>query len=166
MALSFPGNGNSTEVVGQVGRGTLWVRRVGNPPGTARTQAAGAGWKPARRIQSCPTIHAGCSIPGKPSGIGLRVCATSVAGKLFLSGSLTFVPLCREVGVHGAWNPRQCPPDSLQGDGVVRERLKARRSLKFQVIFRRIVVVANEVLSQDASAGATLAASWSKVTIS
>jgi hypothetical protein len=57
---------------------------------------------------------------------------------------LTFVPLCAEVGVQGAWNSRQCPSDSFQGDAVVRKSLKARRSLKLQVVFRKIVVENND----------------------
>jgi hypothetical protein len=61
-----------------------------------------------------------------------------------VAGHLTFVPLCREVGVHGAWNPRQCPSDSFQGDAVVRKGLKARRSLKLQILFGRIVVENND----------------------
>jgi len=43
MPLGFPRTWNPARTVGQVGRGTLWVRRVGNPPGTACKQAAGAG---------------------------------------------------------------------------------------------------------------------------
>jgi hypothetical protein len=39
---------------------------------------------------------------------------------------------------------RQCPPDSFQGDAVVRKSLKARRSLKLQVVFRKIVVENND----------------------
>ena len=76
MPLSFPRNGNSTEVVGQVGN----LQRVGNPPGTARTQAPSAGCQPARRIPSCPTINAGCSVPRKLSGIGLAACGRVVLG--------------------------------------------------------------------------------------
>jgi hypothetical protein len=80
MPLSFPRNGNSTEVVGQVGN----LRRVGNPPGTARTQAAGAGCPgyPLGRAQDTilPTIHAGCSVPRELSGIGQSACATSAGG--------------------------------------------------------------------------------------
>ncbi|MGB7721136.1 MAG: hypothetical protein WBL65_14615 [Bryobacteraceae bacterium] len=55
-----------------------------------------------------------------------------------------FVPLGPEVGVQGAWNPRQCPPDSFQGDAVVRKGLKARRRLKLQIVFGRIVVENND----------------------
>jgi len=60
MPLSFPG----TEFYGSCGAG--WkgypLGPAVVPPGTARTQAAGAGCQPARRIPSCPTIHAGCSV--------------------------------------------------------------------------------------------------------
>ena len=65
---------NSAEVVGQVGRGTLWVRRFGNPPVRLVNRPAGAGCRGtlwvARRIPSCPTINAGCSASRKLSGIG------------------------------------------------------------------------------------------------
>ena len=57
------------------------------------------------------------------------------------------------------------PPDSFQGGAVVRKSLEARRSLKFQVIFGRIVVE-NEAPPHDTSAWVTREASWSKVTIS
>src|ERR1035438_5462681 len=66
MPLSFPTNGNSAEVVGQVGN----LRRVGNPPEPPVNKLAGAGCQPARRIPSCPTIHAGCSASRTLSGIG------------------------------------------------------------------------------------------------
>jgi hypothetical protein len=61
-----------------------------------------------------------------------------------LSGRLTSVPLGPEVGVQEAWNPRQCPCDSFQGDAVVRKGLKARGRLKLQVVFGRIVVENND----------------------
>lgn len=61
-----------------------------------------------------------------------------------VAGHLTFVPLGPEVGVQGAGNPRQCPSDSFQGDAVVRKGLKARRSLKLQIVFGRIVVENND----------------------
>jgi SAM-dependent methyltransferase len=43
------------DFVGQVGRGTLWVRRVGNPPADVCKWPPSAGKQPARRIPSCPT---------------------------------------------------------------------------------------------------------------
>src|ERR1035438_7853309 len=54
MPLSFPTNGNSAEIVGQVGN----LRRVVNPPDPLVNRPAGAGCQPARRIPSCPTIFA------------------------------------------------------------------------------------------------------------
>src|SRR5271157_5804515 len=90
--------------------------------------------------------HAGCANeqfhPAAP-GFGM-IQLRQRTGVEEVARHLTFVPLCLEVGVQGAWNPRQCPPDSFQGDAVVRESLKARRSLKLQVVLRRIVVENND----------------------
>src|ERR1019366_889990 len=58
--------------VGQVGRGTLWVRRVGNPP-VAVCKWPGAGCQPARRIPSCPTTNAAALIAWPPPPAGPRV---------------------------------------------------------------------------------------------
>src|ERR1035441_3066474 len=66
MPLSFPKSGYSAEVVGQVGN----LRRVVNPPGPPVNKPAGAGCQPARRIPSCPTTNAGCSVSRKLNGIG------------------------------------------------------------------------------------------------
>ncbi len=90
--------------------------------------------------------HAGCSNEQfHPTASGFGVIQfrqrTSVEEA---ARHLTFVPLCREVGVQGAWNPRQRPSDSFQGDAAVCKSLKARRLLKLQVIFRRIVVENND----------------------
>jgi hypothetical protein len=62
MPLSFPRNGNSTEVVGQVGN----LRRVGNPPGTALARAAGAGCPgyPLGRAQDTILPHNPCRMFG------------------------------------------------------------------------------------------------------
>ena len=82
MPLSFPGNGNSAEVVGQVGN----LRRVGNPPNRPATANSNAGagcrgtlWV-ARRIPSCPTINAGCSASQKLSGPGTPACRVPTHG--------------------------------------------------------------------------------------
>jgi ubiquinone/menaquinone biosynthesis C-methylase UbiE len=53
-------------LVGHVGRGTLWVRRVGNPPADVCTWAPSAGWQPVRRTPSCPTKSA-CPTGHAPS---------------------------------------------------------------------------------------------------
>ena len=70
MPLSFLTNGDSAEVVGQVGN----LRLVGNPPEPLVNGPAGAGCRGtlwvARRIPSCPTINAGCSASRKLTGIG------------------------------------------------------------------------------------------------
>jgi hypothetical protein len=83
-------------IVGQVFRGTLWVRRIGNPPAailgkTASTVCGlplcGAGLYPARRfatgagglftsdsgrLQTHPTVLAGCPVLAKLCGSKLK----------------------------------------------------------------------------------------------
>src|ERR1035437_3365134 len=70
-----------------------------------------------------------------PSGFGV-IEFRQRTGVEEVAGYLTFVPLCPEVGVQGAWNPRQCQSASFQGDAVVRESLKACSRLKLQVVLR------------------------------
>src|SRR5664279_4702943 len=67
MPFGFRANGNSAEVVGQVGN----LRRVDNPPEPLVNRPAGAGCQPARRIPSCPTTNAGFPAEREPGGIGL-----------------------------------------------------------------------------------------------
>jgi hypothetical protein len=103
MPHTSPGNGNSAEIVGQVGN----LRRVVNPPGTACKQAKGAGCQPARRIPSCPTTNADCAVLGKVCGIGLQPAMPASLQAFSNSCDGSPKPLERAPGVQGqATKPR------------------------------------------------------------
>jgi len=86
MPHTFPRTWYPARTVGQVGN----LRRVGNPPESLVNRPTSAGYQPARRIPSCPTIHAWCPVSQKVCGIGqecLRHMARAANVKLFLRGA-------------------------------------------------------------------------------